>query len=76
MARVATPPQSDVGRPPLLLVVASQLVERLDQGGHLGVLASELGIFKVVPEVLPERLVVTHGSRTLAVDGGGFAVVL
>lgn len=55
MARAATPPQSDVARPPLLLVVANQRVERLDQGGHLGVLASELGILEVAPEFLLER---------------------
>jgi hypothetical protein len=73
---------SEVGGLPLLpiviaglLVVASQPVERLNQHRRLDVLACKVGILEVLPEVLLERQVVTHGSRTLALDGRAFAVV-
>ena len=45
------------------LVLAGQVVERVNPDWLIDVLAREVGILKVLPEIVPERQVATHGSR-------------
>jgi hypothetical protein len=59
------------GDPALLLVLASQLVERLDLDRGCEVRVSEVRILEVPPEVIPEGAPTTWERRQVRVDVPG-----